>query len=90
MVGFQKKEGDVDLKRRVVNFLAGRHLPALKRLDVSVEGGVVTLRGRVKTFYEKQVGQQCCRRVAGVLNLIDEIDVEIEDQVQVEETVGCN
>jgi len=64
-----------DLKRRVVNFLATRNRPALRQLEVEVEGGVVMLRGRVRSFYDKQLAQTCCGRVAGVRQVIDGIDV---------------
>ncbi len=66
---------DRDLERRVSSFLATRHIASLRRLDVEAEHGVVTLRGQVRTFYEKQVGHSCTKRVAGVMNLIDAIDV---------------
>lgn len=66
---------DADLRRRVISFLAGRHLAALRSIEVEAQGGTVTLRGKVHTFYEKQLTQQCSRRVAGVVRLIDEVDV---------------
>lgn len=66
---------DTDLRRRVVSFLAGRHLAALRHIEVEARGGTVTLRGMVHSFYEKQLTQQCSRRVAGVVRLIDEVDV---------------
>ena len=66
---------DADLRRRVVAFLASRQLAALRNLEVEAHGGTVTLRGKVQTFYEKQLTQQCSRRVAGVVRLVDEIDV---------------
>jgi osmotically-inducible protein OsmY len=69
------RTSDHDLERRVANFLAGRFLPALRRLAVEAEGGVVTVRGQVSSFYEKQVALHCCRRVAGVQDLIDAVDV---------------
>ena len=50
------EEGDRDLERRVTAFLAGRNVPALRRLYVRSSQGVVTLRGHVRTFYEKQLG----------------------------------
>ena len=67
---------DGDLRRRVASFLASRYLPALRSLDIEAQGGIVTLRGRVSTFYEKQVAISSCRRVAGVLRLIDAVDVQ--------------
>ncbi len=66
---------DRDLERRVASHLADRHKPALRQLAVEVTNGTVTLRGRVHSFYEKQLCQECCRRVAGVVQFIDAIDV---------------
>ncbi|HEX7377978.1 MAG TPA: BON domain-containing protein [Pirellulales bacterium] len=66
---------DRDLERRVVNFLHDRHVPGLRRLAVEADNGAVTVRGRVSSFYEKQLCQAVCRRVAGVVGYIDEIDV---------------
>ncbi len=69
------ESADRDLERRVMNFLHGWQMPGLRRLQVEATGGTVTLRGTVNSFYEKQLSQQCCRRVAGVLKLIDAISV---------------
>jgi osmotically-inducible protein OsmY len=66
---------DRDLERRVSNFLAARNLPTLRRLQVAADRGTVTLRGRVHSFYEKQLCQHACRRVAGVISMVDAIDV---------------
>lgn len=68
-------DADRDLERRITNYLARRHLPGLRQLEVKANNGTVTLRGQVRSFYEKQLSQHCCRRVAGVLKLIDAIDV---------------
>src|SRR5690606_4668934 len=56
-------EANRDLERRVVNYLHGRHVPGLRHLSVAADNGIVTLRGRVHSFYEKQLVQQCCQRV---------------------------
>jgi osmotically-inducible protein OsmY len=69
------ESADRDLERRIMNYLAARHVPGLRHLEVEAEGGTVTLRGTVSSFYEKQLSQQCCRRVAGVVKLIDAVDV---------------
>lgn len=66
---------DRDLERRVVNYLWGRQVPSLRRVEVLSQDGRVRLRGRVRSFYEKQLCQQSCRRVAGVRELIDEVEV---------------
>jgi osmotically-inducible protein OsmY len=67
---------DRDLERRVRNFLHDRHVPGLRHLAIQATGGTVTVRGRVQSFYEKQLYQECCRRVAGVIELIDSVDVD--------------
>jgi osmotically-inducible protein OsmY len=66
---------DRELERRVVSFLETKHVPGLRHLAVKAQAGVVTVSGRVQTFYEKQLCNQCCRRVAGVRELINAVDV---------------
>jgi hypothetical protein len=66
---------DRDLLRRVKTFLSTSHRPGLRALEVEAHGGVVRLRGNVRTFYEKQLSVQLTRRVAGVVRLIDEVMV---------------
>ena len=66
---------DRDLERRVLSYLVGRHVPGLRSLQVEARNGTVVLRGRVQTFYEKQLCQSCCRRVAGVVQFVDHVDV---------------
>jgi len=46
-----------------------------KAIEVESVGGDVTLRGEVSSFYQRQLCINCCRRVAGVIRLIDEIQV---------------
>jgi hypothetical protein len=67
---------DSDLERRVATFLAGQHRYALRLLDIEARSGVVTIRGNVSTFYEKQLSIQLVRRVAGVIRLVDEVNVQ--------------
>ncbi len=66
---------DKDLERRIVSFLEALHVPGLRHLDVQASSGVVTLSGRVMTFYEKQLCNECCRRVAGVLQVVNSVEV---------------
>ena len=66
---------DDELRLRVVNFLADSNMPGLRHLEVAAAGGTVTLRGRVRTYYEKQLCRQRCRRVAGVVQLVDHVVV---------------
>lgn len=66
---------DLELQRRVVSFLADSNMPGLRQLKVHAADGTVTLHGTVRTYYEKQLSQQRCKRVAGVIRLIDEVEV---------------
>jgi len=67
---------DDDLRSRVASFLNSRHFPVFQKLDVDVHHGAVTLSGTVSSFYEKQVALNSCQRVAGVLSLVDDINVK--------------
>ena len=66
---------DGDLERRVTQFLHDRRVPGLRQISVAADCGTVTVRGRVTSFYEKQLCHHICRRVAGVIRLIDEVSV---------------
>jgi len=68
-------QADTDLQARVSCYLAGRRHWALRNLDVSSLNGTVTIKGVVESFYEKQLVVHCCQRVAGVLKLVDEVEV---------------
>lgn len=70
-----RTNADEDLQQRIISFLAGRHMPSLRNLRVDVSRGTVTLHGEVHSYYEKQLSHHCCRRVAGVVNLVDAINV---------------
>ncbi len=70
------RESDIELKRRILNFLHQRHVPSLRAIEVDVQDGVVTMRGKVNSFYHKQLCLNCCQRVAGVVQVVDEIEVE--------------
>ena len=69
------KTADRDLQQRVTNYLFGQHVSDLRHLDVEARRGVVTLRGQVHTFHQKQICLNCCQRVAGVQHIDDQIEV---------------
>lgn len=75
MIYVPTKQADSDLRQRVTQYLENRHMPGLRNLDIEARSGVVTIRGTVRSFYEKQLCQNICRRVAGVLDLVDDVDV---------------
>jgi osmotically-inducible protein OsmY len=69
---------DDEVKKRVVNFLHTSHFPVFRNFDVQVDSGEVTVRGRVDSFYEKQIAMTTCQNVAGVMAIVDQIDVSNE------------
>ena len=66
---------DRELELRVICFLETKHVPGLQHIEARAQAGVVTLTGRVYTFYEKQLCNQCCRHVTGVRQLINAVEV---------------
>ena len=66
---------DEDLQQRVVSYLFDRQRPSLRKISVNVDNGTVTLTGKLESFYEKQLCISSCQRVAGVIRLIDRLDV---------------
>jgi osmotically-inducible protein OsmY len=73
---------DRDLERRIAIYLVSRQVAALREIDVRADRGTVTLRGEVRSFYHKQLCLNCCRRVAGVVQLVDEVDVVNESPAE--------
>ena len=65
----------LDLEGRVRQFLSAANLPALRHIGVQVVGDSVVLSGYVRTFHEKQMATEFARRVAGVVNVANRIDV---------------
>ena len=66
---------DRQLERAIAYQLAESNRRGLRRLDVNVADGNVTLRGCVASFYEKQLAIQTCRVLAGLDRLIDAVEV---------------
>jgi hypothetical protein len=66
---------DVELEQRVIEFFQSRNVPGLRGVHVQAKAGTVTITGKVLTFYEKQLCNQCCRVVPGVVQLINAVDV---------------
>ena len=64
---------DLDLARRVENFLHSKQVRSLRGISVEAKHGTVVLRGMVSSFYAKQLCLSCTQCVAGVLDLVDEI-----------------
>ena len=66
---------DRELESRVSRYLHDLNRLAPRRVRVRAKDGTVTLAGQVPSFYDKQLALNCCRRVAGVVRLVDEVRV---------------
>ncbi|TWT80157.1 BON domain protein [Planctomycetes bacterium CA13] len=55
--------------------LESAHQPALRAVSCEFRQGVLQLRGRVDSFYLKQLAQEQVRRVDGVTSIINNIYV---------------
>jgi osmotically-inducible protein OsmY len=67
---------DFELQRDVLDELAWEPSVEAAEIGVSVQGGVVTLNGSVKTFNQKWAAESTAQRVAGVIALTDELIVK--------------
>jgi len=65
--------------RRFALLLAATNRPGLRRLQFAYEGDAVILRGCVRSFYEKLLAVELCRREAAGLRIVDDI-VVVDDQ----------
>ncbi len=63
------------LETRVHSALEESPYIARKTLRFETSEGRVTLRGTVGTFFQKQMAQEAIRRVAGVQEITNELEV---------------
>jgi hypothetical protein len=67
---------DRELEHRLLNFLHQRSVPGGDGVRLDACGGVVAVSGEFPTRYAKWLYIECCRRVAGVIKVIDKTKVE--------------
>ena len=48
---------------------------ALRNIDCQFEQGVLVLRGRVPSYYHKQLAQEAVAHLEGVLRVVNQIEV---------------
>ena len=65
-----------ELEQRVILFLQQRHLVFGCRLWIEAKGGVVTVSGRTPSFHQRQLICAFIRRVAGVVQVVDLLEVD--------------
>jgi osmotically-inducible protein OsmY len=66
---------DMPLDHRVLTALEQNPHVARRNLRFETEQGRVTLRGVVDTYYQKQMAQEAIRRVEGVREIANELEV---------------
>jgi len=64
-----------DLARRVRLSIDRSHQQGLRLIDIEVVGDTVVLSGHVVTFHLKQLATAFARRVAGVVEVVDRLEV---------------
>lgn len=67
----RQRQCDGDIERRVLGYLSFRGIEGLEFLTISVSRGNVALSGIVSSSCAKRRLYECCRSVAGVLNVSD-------------------
>ena len=73
--GVCSHEADEDLRRRIVNSLDAHGVSEANSLVVESNDGLVVVRGRLPSSQAKRQCVECCRHVAGVLKLVEELQV---------------
>lgn len=69
------RHGDREIVTAFRDLLVGSHYPCLRQIECDCERGVLTLRGAVPRYYLMQVLQQLTKRVRGVQQVLNLVDV---------------
>jgi len=67
---------DEDLIRRVRLSVDRSRQHGLRLIDIEVVGDAVVLSGQVVTFHQKQLATAFARRVAGVIQVVNRLEVQ--------------
>ncbi|ADB15292.1 transport-associated [Pirellula staleyi DSM 6068] len=67
---------DQFLQQRVAQTLHQKQLTFACRLEIEAHRGVITLRGQVPSFHQRQLLYSYSRRVPGVTQVIDLLEVD--------------
>ena len=68
-----------DLQWRIAACLTHR-IPDLQGIHITVFGNTAALRGEVGSIREKQRCLECCRRVPGVMRVVDDLTVAFKPE----------
>jgi hypothetical protein len=63
-----------------LNRLRGSPYPSIRRVDCSFELGRLRLRGKLHSYFHKQLAQEAVARLPGVTQVINDTDVSEADE----------
>ena len=67
---------DAELEHRIYSFLHLRQVSPNGRIRLRVRGGTVVVSGKLCSSHAKWLCMECCRRVAGVIKIVDQLRIE--------------
>jgi osmotically-inducible protein OsmY len=79
---------DSSMERHVEYCLDIRDVPNPEHVQVRAEGGIVQLQGWIESERSKDLLVRCCRRVPGVVRLVDDLVVKSRPAVESEGSIG--
>ena len=69
-----------DLQEAVQETLSSSAYLPLRRLTVTAEDGVVTLHGKVPSFYLKQLAQSLLKSISAIREIKNQVNVVVPDR----------
>lgn len=72
---------DLDLTRRTALVLYARGICGAEQVVISSNGGIVVLCGEVESSRAKWQCIECCRHVAGVMRIVDQLHISEDEPV---------
>lgn len=71
----RREDNSKDVGMQVRRALQRHPYRLLRTLFVEYEKGVVVLRGRLPSYYQKQLAQEAMRGIDGVTHVVNEVEV---------------
>lgn len=67
---------DAELEQRICSFLHQREVSHCGSLRLRSRGGTVVVSGKLCSRHAKWLCMECCRHVAGVIKIVDQVKIE--------------
>ena len=75
-ITLRKKPTQANVEQRITEALTRQTLREARHLNVGIQGGVVTLRGKVHSWHERDAAQGAAWSAPGVSVVVDEMTIE--------------